>query len=104
MLWIRLTKLDKSLVFLHIEYCGSIPDLDETLNLLQFMATAYENLVQHLKVVIRQLEQSTNNISLEQLQRAGHEPVSLVPGSVDKYLHVPYCNLNRASTHILRGF
>ena len=25
----------------------------------------------------------------KQLERAGHEPVCLVPGSVDKYLHVP---------------
>ena len=36
----------------------------------------------------------------QQLQRAGHEPVCLVPGSVDKYLHVPGCTLQQSlDTH-----
>ena len=36
----------------------------------------------------------------QQLQRAGHAPVCLVPGSVDKYLHVPECTLQqRLDTH-----
>ena len=41
----------------------------------------------------------------EQLQRAGHEPVCLVPGFVDKYLCMCLIALyNRASTHILWAF
>ncbi len=36
----------------------------------------------------------------EQLQRAGHEPVCLVPDSVDQYLHVPDCTLQQSlDTH-----
>ena len=36
----------------------------------------------------------------QQLQRAGQEPVCLVPGSVDKYLHVPESALQlRLNTH-----
>jgi len=48
--------------------------------------------------------QAHSDSQTEQLQRAGHEPVCLVPGSVDKYLPVPDCTLQRASTHILRAF
>jgi hypothetical protein len=32
----------------------------------------------------------------EQLQRAGHEPVCLVPDSVDQYLPVPDCTLQQS--------
>jgi len=36
----------------------------------------------------------------EQRQRAGHEPVCLVPGSEDKYLPVPDCTLQKSlDTH-----
>jgi len=36
----------------------------------------------------------------EQLQRAGHEPVCLVPDSVDQYLPVPDCTLQQSlDTH-----
>ena len=36
----------------------------------------------------------------EQLQRAGLEPVCLVPGSVDNYLHVPDCTRQQSlDTH-----
>ncbi len=37
----------------------------------------------------------------QQEQHGGHKPVCLVPGFVDKYLHVPF---KRASNHILRAF
>ena len=40
----------------------------------------------------------------EQLQRAGHEPVCLVPGSVDKYLHVPCCTLQQSLDTHSEGF
>jgi len=40
----------------------------------------------------------------EQLQRAGHEPVCLVPGSVDKYLHVPDCTLQQSLDTHSEGF
>ncbi len=40
----------------------------------------------------------------EQLQRAGHEPVCLVPGSVDRYLHVPECTLQRSLDTHSKGF
>ncbi len=41
----------------------------------------------------------------EQLQRAGHEPVCLVPGFVDNYLCMCLIALfNSASTHVLRAF
>ncbi len=39
----------------------------------------------------------------EQLQRASHEPVCLVPGSGDKYLHVPDCTLQQ-NLNTLRAF
>ena len=35
----------------------------------------------------------------EQLQRASHEAICLVPGSVDKYLPVPNCNLQKEPRH-----
>jgi len=40
----------------------------------------------------------------EQLQRAGHEPVCLVPGSVDKYLPVPDCTLQKSLDTHSEGF
>jgi len=40
----------------------------------------------------------------EQLQRAGHEPVCLVPGSVDKYLPVPDCTLQKSLITHSEGF
>ncbi len=40
----------------------------------------------------------------EQLQRAGHEPVCLVPGSVDKYLPVPDCTLRKSLDTHSEGF
>ncbi len=64
---IELTKPDKTLVLSAqrvLWLCRTLTNLSfKTLNLLQFMATAYENLVKHLKLVIRQLEQLTNKIS-----------------------------------------
>ena len=53
----------------------------------------------------RQRTQAHTESQKQQLQRAGHEPVCLVPGSVDKYLCVPECPLQQShSTHILRAF
>ena len=44
--------------------------------------------------------QAHSDSQTEQLQRAGHEPVCLVPGSVDKYLPVPDCTLQKSlETH-----
>ena len=40
----------------------------------------------------------------EQPQRAGHEPVCLVPGYVDKYLHVPDCTLEQSLGTNAEGF
>ncbi len=40
----------------------------------------------------------------EQLQLAGHEPVCLVPGSVDKYLPVPDCTLQQSLNTHSEGF
>jgi len=40
----------------------------------------------------------------QQLQRAGHEPVCLVPGSVDKYLPVPDCTLQKSLDTHSEGF
>ncbi len=40
----------------------------------------------------------------EQLQHAGHEPVCLVPGSVDKYLPVPDCTLQESLDTHSEGF
>ena len=40
----------------------------------------------------------------EQLQHTGHEPVCLVPGSVEKYLHVPYCTLQQSLDTPSEGF
>ena len=40
----------------------------------------------------------------EQLQRAGHEPVCSVPGSVDKYLHVPDCTFQQSLDTHAEGF
>jgi len=40
----------------------------------------------------------------EQLQRAVHEPVCLVPGSVDKYLPVPDCTLRKSLDTHSEGF
>jgi len=52
--------------------------------------------------------QAHSDSQTEQLQRAGHEPVCLVPGSVDKLdLSTCLCLIalfKRASTHILRAF
>ena len=36
--------------------------------------------------------------------QAGHEPVCLVPGSVDKYLHVPDCTLQQSLDSRSEGF
>ncbi len=40
----------------------------------------------------------------EQLQRAGHEPVCLVPGSVDNYMPVPDCTLQKSLDTHSEGF
>ncbi len=40
----------------------------------------------------------------QQLQRAGHEPVCLVPGSVGKYLPVPDCTLQKSLDTHSEGF
>ena len=40
----------------------------------------------------------------EQLQRSGHKPVCLVPGSVDKSLHVPDCTLQQSLDTHAEGF
>ncbi|DBB16034.1 TPA: hypothetical protein ACH3X3_003400 [Trebouxia sp. C0006] len=48
----------------------------------------------------RQKTQAHTESQKQQLHRAGHEPVCLVPGSVDKYLHVPGCTLQQSlDTH-----
>ncbi|DBA86608.1 TPA: hypothetical protein ACH3X1_005077 [Trebouxia sp. C0004] len=40
----------------------------------------------------------------QHLQRAGHEPVCLVPGSVDKYLHVLECTGQQSLDTHSEGF
>ncbi len=40
----------------------------------------------------------------EQLQRVGHDPVCLVPGSVDKYLHMPVCTVQQSLNTHSEGF
>ncbi len=40
----------------------------------------------------------------KQLQRAGHEPVCLVPGSVDNCLPVPDCTLQKSLDTHSEGF
>ena len=47
-----------------------------------------------------QTEESSRYRQPETATSAGHEPVCLVPGSVDKYLHVPESTLQlRLDTH-----
>jgi len=48
--------------------------------------------------------QAQPNSRQEQLQRAGHEPVCLVPGSVDEYPHVPDCILQKSLDTHSEGF
>ncbi len=48
--------------------------------------------------------QARTDSQQEQLQRAGHEPVCLVPGSVDKYLPVPDCTLQQSLDTHSEGF
>ena len=52
----------------------------------------------------RQRTQAHTESQKQQLQRAGHEPVCLVPGSVDKYLHVPECTLQQSLDTHSEGF
>ena len=47
---------------------------------------------------------STGYSGVEQPQHAGYEPVCLVPGSVDKYLHVPDCTLQQSLDTHAEGF
>ncbi len=48
--------------------------------------------------------QAHSDSQTEQLQRAGHEPVCLVPGSVDNYLPVPDCTLQKSLDTHSEGF
>ncbi len=48
--------------------------------------------------------QTHSDSQKEQLQRAGHEPVCLVPGSVDKYMPVPHCTLQKILDTHSEGF
>ena len=52
----------------------------------------------------RQRTQAHTESQKQQLQRAGHEPVCLVPGAVDKYLHVPECVLQQSLDTHSEGF
>ncbi len=48
--------------------------------------------------------QAHSDSQTEQLQRAGHEPVCLVPGFVDNYLPVPDCTLQKSLGTHSEGF
>ncbi len=48
--------------------------------------------------------QARTDSQQEQLQHAGHEPVCLVPGSVDRYLPVPDCTLQQSLDTHSEGF
>ncbi len=58
----------------------------------------------HSPALHRLRTQAHPNSRQEQLQRAGHEPVCLVPGSVDEYPHVPDCILQKSLDTHSEGF